>query len=80
MYLSKKPGKQLFSVSESRRSVHDVAKGAQPMSVSLMNKIPARLTVAGVAFLKDSISNTILIAGVSGILSLDTNVKTLLSS
>ena len=55
MYLSKKPGKQLFSVSESRRSVHDVAKGAQPMSVSLMNKIPARLTVAGVAFLKDSI-------------------------
>lgn len=43
---------------------------------SLINKIPALDTVAGVAFFKELISNTIRIASLSGTRSLDTSVST----
>jgi hypothetical protein len=45
-----------------------------------MNKTPPLETVAGLAFFKFDTSNKSLIDGVSGILSLETRVKTLLSS
>ena len=50
------------------------------MSVSLINSTPALETVAGVAFFRFDISNISLIEGVKNILSLLTNVRTLLSS
>lgn len=43
---------------------------------SLTKRIPARLTVAGVAFLREWISKIIRIAAVSGIRSFDTRVST----
>lgn len=43
---------------------------------SLTNRIPARLTVAGVAFLREWISKIIRMAAVSGIRSFDTSVST----
>lgn len=45
-----------------------------------MYKTPALETVAGVAYLRFEISKSNLIAGVKGNLSLDTKVRTLLSS
>lgn len=60
--------------------IHDSKNGFQPISVSLMKRTPPLDTVAGVAFFKWDTSKNILISGVSGILSCDTRVSTLLSS
>mmetsp|Transcript_25091 Transcript_25091/g.29682 ORF Transcript_25091/g.29682 Transcript_25091/m.29682 type:complete len:207 (-) Transcript_25091:5748-6368(-) len=49
-------------------------------SSALIYKIPARLTVAGVAYFKSRISKIIFIFSFSGILSFEGNVKILLSS
>lgn len=46
------------------------------VGTSLTNRIPARLTVAGVAFLRELISKIIRMAAVSGIRSFDTSVST----
>jgi hypothetical protein len=45
-----------------------------------MKSTPALEAVAGVAFLRFEISNNNLMEGVKGILSLETSVRTLLSS
>ena len=50
------------------------------MSVSLMKRMPARETVAGVAFLREWISKTMRMDSLSGMRSLDTSVSILLSS
>jgi len=57
-----------------------LTNGIQPISVSFMKSTPALEAVAGVAFLKFEISNKSLIEGVKGIRSLETRVRTLLSS
>ena len=61
-YLSKSPGRWLRSTSSSRECTHVSTMGRQPMSVSLMKRMPARDTVAGVAFLSELISKTMRIA------------------
>ena len=50
------------------------------MSASLMYRMPARDTVAGVALASELISKIIRIASERGMRSLDTSVSTLLSS
>jgi hypothetical protein len=62
------------------RSSQLLTNGPHPISDSLIYKTPPLETVAGLAFFKFDTSNNNLIDGVKGILSLDTNVKTLLSS
>lgn len=54
--------------------------GYHPKSSTFMYKIPARLTVAGVAAFKSAISNKSRISLVRAIRSLLANVNTLLSS
>mmetsp|Transcript_7066 Transcript_7066/g.9736 ORF Transcript_7066/g.9736 Transcript_7066/m.9736 type:complete len:205 (-) Transcript_7066:3327-3941(-) len=86
IYLSNKPGKHDFSKPEGSVPAKSLLfsqlsmKGFQPISDSLMYRIPARDTVAGVAFFNELISNTILIASDKGMRSFDTRVRTLLSS
>ena len=58
----------------------EFTKGIHPISLSLIKSTPARETVAGVAFFRLEISNNSRIEGVKGIRSLETSVKTLLSS
>ena len=60
--------------------IQDSKYGFQPTSESLINRTPPLLTVAGVAFFKWDTSKISLISSVSGILSYETSVKTLLSS
>ena len=79
-YRSNRDGRLFFSVEFSLLCTHVSTSGLQPTSTSLMKRIPARETVAGVAFLSELISNTILMAGDNGTRSLDTRVSTLLSS
>mmetsp|Transcript_18169 Transcript_18169/g.40278 ORF Transcript_18169/g.40278 Transcript_18169/m.40278 type:complete len:210 (-) Transcript_18169:916-1545(-) len=86
MYLSNKTGSAAFSMplgSAPVRSLlcsHDSTKGFQPTSDSFMYRMPALLTVAGVAFLREFISKTMRMASDRGMRSLDTRVSTLLSS
>jgi hypothetical protein len=54
--------------------------GFHPISLSLINSTPAQETVAGVAYLRFEFSKNNLIADVSGKKSLETKVRTLLSS
>mmetsp|Transcript_47926 Transcript_47926/g.133626 ORF Transcript_47926/g.133626 Transcript_47926/m.133626 type:complete len:227 (+) Transcript_47926:2881-3561(+) len=80
MCLSKRPGRFASSISFSRVWIHDSTNGAQPTSASLIKRMPARDTVAGVAFLSEWISKIMRIDGVSGMRSFETRVSTLLSS
>ena len=49
--------------------------GLQPISTSLIKRITAQNTVAGVAFFRELISKTILMAGESGSLIFQDNLS-----
>jgi len=80
IYLSNIAGRCAFSAGFSRWAIQLSTMGRQPTSVSLMKRMPARDTVAGVAFESELISKTMRIASDSGTRSLETSVSTLLSS
>ena len=79
-YRSNSPGRCARSASISSPVIQVSTKGRHPMSVSLMKRMPARDTVAGVALEREFTSNTMRMAGESGMRSLDTSVSILLSS
>lgn len=54
----------------------EISTASSSSPVSLMKRIPARETVAGVAFFSELISKTIRIASLSGTRSLETRVRT----